>query len=79
VSRKAVASGAELVVIVTSTGKSSIEDYFGRSIELEQTLESMGETSLALEMRRLSNLAEICYVRQYGCADLAKQFLQLRR
>jgi len=76
---EAVASGAELVVIVTSTGKSSIEDYFGRSIELEQTLESMGETSLALEMRRLSNLAEICYVRQYGLCGLGQAVLAVKK
>ena len=61
---EAVACGAELVVIVTSKGKSSIEDYFGRSLELESALEKKGEASLAEELRRLSNLTEICYVHQ---------------
>lgn len=61
---EAVACGAELVVIVTSLGKRTMEDYFDRSFELEQTLERQGKTELVKEIRRLSSLADICYVRQ---------------
>lgn len=61
---EAVACGVDLVVIVTSLGKKSMEDYFDRSFELEQMLERQGKTELLDEIRRLSSLAEICYVRQ---------------
>ena len=61
---EAVACGAELVVIVTSLGKRAMEDYFDRSFELEQMLERQGKTEMVKEIRRLSSLADICYVRQ---------------
>jgi UTP--glucose-1-phosphate uridylyltransferase len=61
---EAVACGAELVVIVTSKGKSSIQDYFSRSFELENTLEKRGDIDLARQLRHLSEMAEICYVQQ---------------
>lgn len=61
---EAVACGVELVVIVTALGKSAIENYFDRSFELEYLLEQRGDSKLAEEMRRLSSLVDICYVRQ---------------
>lgn len=59
-----VASGIEQVIIVTAAGKRAIEDHFDRSVELERFLEQKGELELAERMRRLSELAEICYLRQ---------------
>ena len=61
---EAAACGVDLVVIVTSLGKRAMEDYFDRSFELEQMLERQGKTELLGEIRRLSSLADICYVRQ---------------
>jgi UTP--glucose-1-phosphate uridylyltransferase len=61
---EAIACGIELLVIVTSIGKRSIEDYFDRSFELEQVLEDKGDTRQAEEIRRLSSLIDITYVRQ---------------
>ena len=61
---EAIACGVELVVIVTSLGKRDIEDYFDRSFELEYMLEQKGEIAMAEEVRRLSSMADICYVRQ---------------
>jgi UTP--glucose-1-phosphate uridylyltransferase len=61
---EAVACGVELVVIVTSLGKRAIEDYFDRSVELEQVLERKGETELADDIHRLSSMVDISYVRQ---------------
>jgi UTP--glucose-1-phosphate uridylyltransferase len=61
---EAVACGIELVVIVTSLGKRAIEDYFDRSVELEQVLERKGETELADDIHRLSSMVDISYVRQ---------------
>ncbi len=61
---EAAACGVDLVIIVTSLGKKPMEDYFDRSLELEQMLERQGKTEQAEEVRRLSSLADICYVRQ---------------
>jgi len=61
---EAIACGMELLVIVTSLGKRSIEDYFTRSYELEQILEQKGETRMAEEIRRLSTMIDIAFVHQ---------------
>jgi UTP--glucose-1-phosphate uridylyltransferase len=61
---EAAASGLEQVIIVTSTGKRAVEDHFDRSPELEQALEAKGDVARLAEMRRISDLAHIVYVRQ---------------
>ena len=61
---EAIACGVDLVVMITSLGKRAIEDYFDRSFELEFMLEQKGETRLVKDIRRLSNMVDICYVRQ---------------
>jgi len=61
---EAINSGIEQIVIITALGKRAIEDYFDRSFELEYVLEQKGETELLEEIRELSSLADICYVRQ---------------
>jgi len=61
---EAINSGIEQVILITAMGKHAIEDYFDRSFELEYVLEQKGEAELLQEMRRLSNLVDICYIRQ---------------
>jgi len=61
---EAINSGIEQIIIVTALGKRAIEDYFDRSFELEDVLEQKGEIKLLQEMRELSNLVDICYIRQ---------------
>ena len=61
---EAVASGIEHIILVTALGKQAIENYFDRAFELEYMLEQKGEKKLLREMRELSNLVDICYVRQ---------------
>jgi UTP--glucose-1-phosphate uridylyltransferase len=60
----AIGCGVELVVIVTALGKRAIEDYFDHSFELENMLEQKGESKLLEDIRRLSEMVDICYVRQ---------------
>jgi UTP--glucose-1-phosphate uridylyltransferase len=76
---EAVACGAELVVIVTSMGKRAIEDYFDRSIELEQALERKGETEMVEDIQRLSNMVDIAYVRQKEQLGLGHALLCARK
>ncbi len=61
---EAINSGIEQIVVITALGKRAIEDYFDRSFELEYFLEQKGETNLLKEMRELSSLVDICYIRQ---------------
>jgi UTP--glucose-1-phosphate uridylyltransferase len=57
-------SGVTDIVVVTSRGKSAIEDHFDVAKDLEQFLESRGKRDLAEEVRRVSSLVKISYVRQ---------------
>jgi UTP--glucose-1-phosphate uridylyltransferase len=61
---EAAASGLKQVIIVTSAGKRAVEDHFDRSLELEQALLAKGELARLDEVRRISDLADIVYVRQ---------------
>ena len=61
---EAIGCGVELVVIVTALGKRSMEDYFDHAFELEHFLEQHGKAELAAEVRRLSSMVDICYIRQ---------------
>lgn len=61
---EAVASGIDDILIVTGRGKRSIEDHFDKSYELEYTLQKAGKDLRLKEIRKVTDLADICYVRQ---------------
>jgi UTP--glucose-1-phosphate uridylyltransferase len=61
---EAVAAGIEQVIIVTSSQKRAIEDHFDLSYELERLLEEKGEIEKLRQVRSISDLAQIAYVRQ---------------
>lgn len=61
---EAVSSGCRDIVFVTGRSKRSIEDYFDRSVELENLLERRGQLGLRDELARISEMARFAYVRQ---------------
>ena len=61
---EAVAAGIEQVIIVTSSQKRAIEDHFDLNYELERLLEEKGEIEKLRQVRAISDLAQIAYVRQ---------------
>ena len=61
---EAVAAGIEQVIIVTSSQKRAIEDHFDLSFELEHLLEERGDIDMLRQIRRISDLAQVAYVRQ---------------
>jgi UTP--glucose-1-phosphate uridylyltransferase len=61
---EAVASGIEEVILITSEGKSAIENHFDYNFYLDKILDEKKKTKLAEEMRHLSNLIDIVSVRQ---------------
>jgi len=75
---EAIASGVKEIVFVTAMGKQAIENYFDRSFELEYYLQEKGDKKLLKEMRDLSNLIDICYVRQKRQLGLGHAVLAAR-
>lgn len=61
---EAVSSGIEDILIVTGRNKRAIEDHFDRSIELEIILQEKGDKKLLNEVKRISEIADIHYIRQ---------------
>jgi UTP--glucose-1-phosphate uridylyltransferase len=61
---EALNSGIEQIIVVTQQGKRSIEDYFDRCFELESFLQQKGDIKRLEEMRKLSSLVDIWYIRQ---------------
>lgn len=72
---EAVQSGIESIAIIISRGKSSIEDYFDKSPELEQFLKEKRKLDLLEEIKGISNLAEFCYIRQKKALGLGHAIL----
>ncbi len=61
---EALHSGIQNIIIVTGRGKSSIEDHFDVSFELEQLLESKKKADLLSMVRGISDMIDVSYVRQ---------------
>jgi UTP--glucose-1-phosphate uridylyltransferase len=61
---EAVASGIEEILIITGRNKKSIEDHFDKSVELELELEAKGKFEQLEEVRKISQMVNIHYIRQ---------------
>jgi UTP--glucose-1-phosphate uridylyltransferase len=61
---EAVQSGITDLLIITGRGKTSLEDHFDRSFELEYYLERSGKFDQLAEVRAIAELANFHYVRQ---------------
>lgn len=59
-----IAAGIERVIFVSARSKRALEDHFDNSPELEYQLESSGKMKVLEEMRRISEMCDITYVRQ---------------
>src|SRR6202789_850879 len=61
---EAVAAGCTDIIIVTARGKTTMEDHFDRTPELEAALRARGKAELLKVVCAVSKLARISYVRQ---------------
>ncbi len=61
---EAVASGLSEIIIVTGRNKRAIEDHFDAAFELEYYLADRGKAEELAQIRTISELASVCYVRQ---------------
>ncbi len=72
---EAVAAGIRDIIVITGRGKRAIEDHFDLSFELEEVLKESGKDKLLKEIRRISELANFCYVRQRHARGLGDAIL----
>jgi UTP--glucose-1-phosphate uridylyltransferase len=61
---EAASAGIEDILIITGKGKRAIEDYFDTSPELENHLRAKNNLALLDDIKKISNLADIHYIRQ---------------
>ena len=61
---EAVAAGCTEIVIITSRGKSTMEDHFDSNPELEASLAAKNKTALLEIARAVSKLAKVTFTRQ---------------
>ncbi len=71
-------AGIERIVIVTGRGKNAIEDHFDTSFELETMLQERGKDDLLEEVRQVSEMIPVSYVRQKQALGLGHAVLQAR-
>jgi UTP--glucose-1-phosphate uridylyltransferase len=61
---EAIDSGIEQIVFVTGRTKRSLEDHFDNNVELNKILWDSGRTKLYEDMKRISEMVDVIYVRQ---------------
>ena len=76
---EAVNSGIDDILIITGRNKRSIEDYFDKSYELEYTLQKAGKDRDLKKVRKITDLADICYVRQKDMKGLGDAVMSAKR
>src|SRR5205814_5467769 len=75
---EALASGCDQIIIITGRGKTTIEDHFDVSYELEKMLEERKKTDLLGVVRQISDMIHVAYVRQKEAMGLGHAVLMAR-
>ncbi len=75
---EAVASGIESILIVTGREKSSIENHFDISYELESVLAEKGKTEFLEMVHSISEICRILYTRQKQALGLGHAIYQAK-
>jgi UTP--glucose-1-phosphate uridylyltransferase len=75
---EAVAAGCNEIIIITGRGKSTMEDHFDGSPELEANLAARNKTALLEITRSVSKLARVTYTRQSEPLGLGHAVLQAK-
>ncbi|MFB3826467.1 MAG: UTP--glucose-1-phosphate uridylyltransferase GalU [Bryobacteraceae bacterium] len=73
---EALHSGIQNIIIVTGRGKQAIEDHFDVSFELENMLESRGKRDMLSIVRNVSDMINVCYIRQKEALGLGHAVLR---
>src|SRR3989475_7455311 len=75
---EAVASGLSEIIIVTGRGKRATEDHFDAAFELEYYLNDRGKMEELAQIKTISELASVSYVRQKEPLGLGHAILCVR-
>jgi UTP--glucose-1-phosphate uridylyltransferase len=75
---EAIHSGIPNIIIVTGRGKSSIEDHFDKSFELEHLLETRGKKEMLADVRGISDMMDVSYIRQKEALGLGHAVLRAK-
>lgn len=75
---EAVGAGIREIIIITGRGKRAIEDHFDISFELEETLRQNGKLELMENLRKISDMADFCYIRQRQALGLGHAILSAK-
>lgn len=61
---EAIDSGIEKIIFITGRTKKALEDHFDINIELRHLLEKTGKYELLEDMKKISEMVDVIYVRQ---------------
>jgi len=75
---EALAAGCDQIIVITGRGKSAIEDHFDISYELETELEERGKAELLAQVRSISDMINVAYIRQKKAMGLGHAVLMAR-
>ncbi len=75
---EAVRSGITEIIFITGRGKRALEDYFDHSFELEHRLEKAGKKEILKQIKDISDMAEIVYIRQKEALGLGHAVLRAK-
>ncbi len=75
---ESIQSGVQNIIIVTGRGKSAIEDHFDVSFELENLLEQKKKKDLLQQVRGVSDMIDVSYVRQKEALGLGHAVMRAR-
>lgn len=75
---EAVAAGITDILIITNRGKEIMEDHFDRAPELEAALEKSGKKDMLSLMRKISDMANITFIRQKEMKGLGHAVLRAK-
>lgn len=75
---ESVASGIESILIVTGRDKTTMEDHFDVSYELESVLKERGKNDMLQLVRAVADLAKISYTRQKEALGLGHAIYQAK-
>ena len=75
---EAIHSGMRNIIIVTGRGKTTIEDHFDVSFELEHLLSSRDKKELLNVVRSVSDMIDVAYIRQKEALGLGHAVLRAK-
>jgi UTP--glucose-1-phosphate uridylyltransferase len=76
---EAIAAGIHDIIMITGRDKRAIEDHFDHSFELESLLQRQNRMAELRELERISDLADIHYIRQKSPIGLGDAIYRARK